>query len=168
MIHFKEAGIKDIPLIRELTYAVWPQTYADILTPEQTAYMLNMMYSEASLQHQINTKLHRFIIAFDDDDAVGFASWSFTSGKKICRLHKIYVLQNRQGKGIGKKLINHIIAVTRQAGAAILELNVNRHNKAKDFYIRQGFRVVREEDIAIGNGYFMNDYVMQKSISVQQ
>ncbi len=168
MIHFKEAGIKDIPLIRELTYAVWPQTYAEILTPEQTAYMLNMMYSEASLQHQINTQLHRFIIAFSDDNAVGFASWSPAPGEKIYRLHKIYVLQNQQGKGIGKKLIAHIIAAIRPKGAAILELNVNRNNKARDFYIRQGFRVAREEDIAIGNGYFMNDYVMQKSINVQQ
>ncbi|HTN06433.1 GNAT family N-acetyltransferase [Agriterribacter sp.] len=164
MIHFREAGIKDIPLIRKLAYAVWPQTYADILAPEQTAYMLNMMYSASSLQHQINIQQHRFIIGYDDDQPVAFASWSSTSDKKVCRLHKIYVLQNRQGKGTGKKFIDHIIAAIRPAGAAILELNVNRHNKAKDFYTRQGFSVAREENIAIGNGYFMHDYVMQKRI----
>ncbi|HRN58000.1 MAG TPA: GNAT family N-acetyltransferase [Agriterribacter sp.] len=165
MIDFREAGINDVPLIRELALAVWPQTYAEILTPEQSDYMMDMMYSEASLQRQINIQQHRFVIGYDDDRPVAFASWSPASGAGIYRLHKIYVLQNQQGKGTGKKLMDHIIAVTTTNGAAILELNVNRHNKAKDFYIRQGFSVTREEDIAIGNGYFMNDYVMQKSIS---
>lgn len=165
MILIKAAGTADIPMIRQLTYAVWPQTYADILTPEQTAYMLNMMYSESSLQHQINTQHHRFIIACDDDEPVGFASWSSTPDKKIYRLHKIYVMQNQQGKGTGKKLIEHIAEAIRPIGATILELNVNRFNKAKEFYIRQGFTVARQENIAIGNGYFMNDYVMQKLIA---
>ena len=71
------------------------------------------------------------------------------------------MLQNQQGKGTGKKLIEHIAETIRTIGATILELNVNRHNKAKDFYIRQGFSVARQENIAIGNGYFMNDYVME-------
>jgi ribosomal protein S18 acetylase RimI-like enzyme len=167
MIHFRKAGIKDIPLIRELAFAVWPQTYSDILSGEQSAYMLEMMYSESSLQHQINVQHHRFIIAAEHNDPVAFASWSVTPQKNTYRLHKIYVLQNQQGKGTGRQLIDHIIAAIRPSGTAILELNVNRHNKAKDFYIRQGFRVVREEDIAIGNGYFMNDYVMQRSIGGQ-
>ena len=164
MIHFREAVPSDIPLIQELTSAVWPQTYSDILSREQLEYMLEMMYSESSLQRQINTQQDRFIIASNDDVPVGFASWSPTPDKKICRLHKIYVLQNQQGKGTGKKIIEYIIEATRSAGAAILELNVNRHNKAVAFYSRLGFTVVREEDIDIGNGYFMNDYVMQKSI----
>ena len=164
MIHFRNAGLADIPLIRKVTLAVWPQTYSDILSDEQVEYMLEMMYSESSLQYQLTIQQHRFIIAFDDGEPVGFASWSFTPDKNVCRLHKIYVLQNQQGKGTGKKLVEHIIDTVRAAGAAMLELNVNRHNKAKEFYLRQGFTVAREEDIDIGHGYFMNDYVMQKSI----
>lgn len=164
MIHFKEAGTADIPLIRKLTYAVWPQTYSHMLSGEQVAYMLEMMYSESALQHQLTIQQHRFIIAFSDGEPVGFASWSPTPDIKIYRLHKIYVLQNQQGKGTGKKLVEHVIKAVRSAGAATLELNVNRHNKARAFYSRLGFTVAREENIDIGQGYFMNDYVMQKSI----
>ncbi|HRP55838.1 GNAT family N-acetyltransferase [Agriterribacter sp.] len=164
MIQFRNAGSADIPLIRKLTLAVWPQTYSHILRREQVDYMLEMMYSESSLQYQINAQQHRFIIACDGDEPVGFASWSFTPDKDVCKLHKIYVLQNQQGKGTGKKLIEHVTETCRAAGAAMLELNVNRHNKARAFYSRMGFTVVREEDIDIGHGYSMNDYVMQKSI----
>ena len=41
-----------------------------------------------------------------------------------------------------------------------MELHVNRHNKALDFYKRMGMKLVRQGDFAIGNGYFMNDYIM--------
>jgi ribosomal protein S18 acetylase RimI-like enzyme len=41
---------------------------------------------------------------------------------------------------------------------------VNRHNRALHFYEKQGFKIIREEDIDIGSGYFMNDYVMELTI----
>ncbi len=124
--------------------------------------MLNLMYSDTSLQHQLVTLKHQFVIASDEDTPAGFASWSFVSEENVYRLHKIYVLPEKQGKGIGRGLIAYVISRIHPLGATKLELNVNRHNKAKDFYIRLGFQVIREEDIAIGEGYFMNDYVMEK------
>ena len=50
MYEIKKAETDDIPLVRELTFRVWPQTYASILSQEQIDYMLEMMYSEASLK----------------------------------------------------------------------------------------------------------------------
>ncbi|MEI9808163.1 MAG: hypothetical protein WDO16_09960 [Bacteroidota bacterium] len=41
---------------------------------------------------------------------------------------------------------------------------MNRSNNAKLFYEKIGFIVIREEDIDIGNGYLMNDYVMEKQV----
>ncbi len=49
-------------------------------------------------------------------------------------------------------------------GGTALQLNVNRSNKARFFYEKLGFNVVREEDIDIGNNYFMNDFVMEKKV----
>ena len=53
MFEIKKAESGDIPLIRELTFRVWPQTYASILSQEQIDYMLEMMYSESSLKKQM-------------------------------------------------------------------------------------------------------------------
>ena len=41
-----------------------------------------------------------------------------------------------------------------------MELNVNRNNKALQFYEHMGMRKLREGDFPIGNGYYMNDYIM--------
>ena len=40
------------------------------------------------------------------------------------------------------------------------ELNVNRSNRAVRFYEKMGMRKLREGDFPIGDGYYMNDYIM--------
>lgn len=104
---------------------------------------------------------HKFIIVYDSDRPVGFASYSLKANcENIFRLHKIYILHQLQGKGIGKFMLNKIIDDVKPEGAKFLELNVNRNNKALEFYKKFGFKIISQEDIDIDNGYFMNDYVM--------
>lgn len=165
MIQIQKVGEESIPLIRELTYQVWPQTYAPILSASQIEYMLNLTYSEQALRAQIQQLGHQFIIAFENGVPMAFASYSQKENEAgVYRLHKIYLLPYSQGKGIGKKLIQYIQNDIKPGGAEILELNVNRFNPAKSFYEKLGFWVHCEEDIDIGAGYFMNDYVMRMKV----
>ena len=46
-----------------------------------------------------------------------------------------------------------------------MELNVNRYNQAILFYQVQGFKIKEAVDISIGNGFFMNDYIMSKTLT---
>lgn len=162
MLKIHKASIADIPLIRKLTFAVWPQTYAAILSQEQIDYMLDLMYSETSLQNQMSEG-SQFIIIYDDNEPVGFASYQETA-PQIFKLHKIYVLASQQGKGTGKFLLNSIVEEIKNTKAKALQLQVNRFNKAKSFYEKLGFVVIDEKDFDIGNGYFMNDFVMEKKL----
>lgn len=162
MLKIRKATSKDIPLIRELTFKVWPQTYAAIISREQIEYMLEMMYSEASLLKQMNEGC-RFIIAYDNNEPVGFASCQETE-PSLFKLHKIYVLNSQQGKGTGKFMIEYLLNDIHQKGGSALQLQVNRHNKARNFYEKLGFVTIQEADFDIGNGYFMNDYVMEKKL----
>ena len=154
----EKATEKDIPLIQDITNQVWPETYKAIITAGQITYMLNMMYSTASLQKQMNDG-HTFILVKDGDACVAFASYAPVK-ENVYKLHKIYALADQQGKGIGRFIINHIIKEIKPAGATTLQLDVNRNNKAKGFYEKLGFKVIEEKDTHIGNGYYMNDYVM--------
>jgi GNAT superfamily N-acetyltransferase len=161
MTSVKSAGFSDLPVIHSLAHRIWPDAYADILSPEQLKYMLEEIYSLASLQNQFVALQHNFALVLDNDIPVGFASFSPNEKNGTTyRLHKIYVLPQRQGTGTGKLLLAHVINSIKALGATSLELNVNRHNKARLFYEKQGFRIISEEDIDIGQGYFMNDYVM--------
>ncbi|MFT4155603.1 GNAT family N-acetyltransferase [Parafilimonas sp.] len=161
-LQIREAGIKDITLIQRLTYAIWPVTYSSILSQQQMAYMLELIYSNASLQKQMQEG-HHFLIVEEEGEAVAFADYGLLK-KGVYKLHKIYVHPNRQGKGIGRLLIDHIVEIIKKQQASSLLLNVNRNNKAKGMYERLGFTVIGEEDIDIGAGYFMNDYIMEKKL----
>lgn len=157
-----KAGIGDIDTIRSITYAVWPRTYEHILTPEQITYMLDMMYSPASLKQQMKEG-HHFILVKENEQCIAFASYAaYLPG--VFKLHKIYALPDQHGKGIGKYIIQHIAAAIKPLGAHGLQLNINRFNKARGFYEKLGFTVIGEEDIDIGKGYFMNDYIMELAI----
>lgn len=148
-------------MIRSLIHRIWKPTYREILSEEQMDYMLDMMYRRDVLLAQMHAG-HVFLIITEDNAPVGFAGYecNYKGEKGSCKLHKIYVLPETQGKGIGKILLHTVAEKAREAGQQRLLLNVNRYNKAKDFYAKLGFKIVAEEDIDIGNGYFMNDYLM--------
>ncbi len=158
------ADIDDINTIGFLAQQIWPDAYKNILSPEQLHYMLKLFYSPASLKNQMEKQNHVFILVEDEEKALGFASYSLIHSPGIYKLHKIYVLTSQQDKGLGKTILDFIINEITPLGATVLQLNVNRINKAKDFYERLGFAVIKEEDIDIGNHFFMNDFVMEKRL----
>lgn len=153
---------QDIALIQNLAQQVWPHTYQHILSPSQIKYMMDMSYSTSSLNEQMELG-HFFFIMYNRSEPVGFASISAMNPQQF-RLHKIYVLGSEQGKGTGRLVMDSLIQYLRNAGGKSLELNVNRNNRARSFYEKMGFVVIRTEDIDIGQGFFMNDYVMQRAL----
>jgi ribosomal protein S18 acetylase RimI-like enzyme len=166
MPEIHKASVENIEQIRELAYATWPTAYGNILSSDQLHYMLTLMYSVEAITNQMEILQHQFILAYNDNIATGFASYSpkKAGDPSVYRLHKLYVLPGQQKKGTGKFLLDHITSEIIQVGARTLELNVNRQNTAFHFYIKLGFKITKEEDIDIGSGYFMNDYVMEKRL----
>lgn len=126
--------------------------------------MFDQMYTPEALLAQMTTAGHTFVVAENETELLGFASYSLAdSTGNAFKLQKIYVLPTTQGTGLGKQLLAEIENRCRALGGVSLLLNVNRHNKAQSFYEKQGFVVIREEDIPIGP-YWMNDYVMRKPL----
>ena len=164
MILLKKAKEQDLPTIADLAERIWPDTYNAYLSSEQLRYMLNLMYNQGELLSQLQ-KGHVFLLAEEENNEVGFASFSVIDPEnKGYKLHKIYVLPSMHGKGVGKILMNEVVSLVRREGGKTLQLNVNRNNKAADFYQKAGFNIKETVDLDIGDGFFMNDYVMEKPI----
>jgi diamine N-acetyltransferase len=154
-----------LEIVRNLAYKIWPHAYGKILAKEQLDYMLDKFYSIDSLQslHQDNNQV--FILVHENETYYGFAAYELNyNNSQKTKIHKIYVLPETQGKGIGKKLMDYIqnIAIANQNTALIL--NVNRYNAARNFYEKYGFVITEIVDIEIGRGHLMEDYVMEKII----
>jgi len=164
-VSIRTAVIEDIPSIRAIALRTWPIAYGGILPPAQLAYMLDLMYSEAALADQLNVKGHHFALFEVSGEVLGFAGYEHHHYHRACtRLHKLYVMPSMQRTGAGKALLQHVIASARSARDVMVELNVNRFNNARWFYEKIGFRVVRDEVIDIGQGFVMDDHVMELPI----
>jgi ribosomal protein S18 acetylase RimI-like enzyme len=160
----KQADPSDIPAIITVAEATWEPTYRDFIDPAQIRFMYEAIYSASSLRKQMEELGHTFLLLQETNIPVAFASFSPRAEEPtIFKLHKIYLLPNQQGKGLGKLLMEEVCNRVRQAGGTFLDLNVNRYNPARHFYERTGFSIIREEDIPIGP-YWMNDYVMRRVI----
>lgn len=153
---------EEIPLIRKLALQIWPTAFEEILSGDQIKYMLEMMYSESALLADAARGVEFYILNYENEDC-GYAAIEKLDDHSY-KLHKIYLSQKLHGKGLGKWMIIQMEQISKNRGATILKLNVNRENKAVDFYKSQGYEIIKTEDINIGNGYFMNDFVMAKKI----
>jgi GNAT superfamily N-acetyltransferase len=165
-LSIRPGNLDDINTIGFLAQQIWPVTYGDIVAPEQLQYMLKAFYNPAALRRQMLDDKHQFLIVEQGEEPIGFAAWSETEEPGIFKLHKLYVLPGQHGKGLGRGMLQYIYEAIRPEGAKTLRLNVNRWNKAKQFYERMGFVVTKEEDVPIGQGYFMNDFVMEVAVPV--
>lgn len=164
MIAIRPAKESDFTVIREIAFQTWPVTYGEILSTEQLRFMLNKFYSLENLQLNVEQNQLFFIIS-ENEIPLGFIGIEHYFDKKpITKIHKIYILPNNQGKGIGKLAIDFVIKSTLENQNNNVILNVNRFNKAVQFYQKMDFKIIQEIDIEIGNGYLMEDFVMQLSL----
>jgi ribosomal protein S18 acetylase RimI-like enzyme len=152
----KPATISDISKIYSLAESIWEVHYVPIIGKEQVDFMLQWMYSEHSLKEQMTQKGHSFYLIQKNNEDIGFISVSKGAEAFI---HKFYIHQDFQKEGIGSQVFNQILSILESPKS--IRLTVNRKNyKSINFYFKNGFCIEKVEDFDIGNGYFMNDFVM--------
>lgn len=159
-----KANSEDIPIIIELTKKIWPVAYGEILSKAQLDYMIDKFYNETALRELIQ-KGHVFYLAQDDEDNyVGFVSYEINSEPNKTKIHKIYVLPETQGTGLGRQFFELVKEKAIENNQEAIFLNVNKYNNAIHFYHKLGFIKIKDEVIDIGSGYVMDDYVMEIAV----
>lgn len=165
MMTISEATAEDFPIIQKIAYETWPKTYGNILLKIQLDYMLEKFYSVETLHENYSKNGHRFLLITDEDETLGFASYEHDfQNNQVTRLHKLYVIPAAQGKGAGKLLLAEVERLAKANQSEAVSLNVNRFNNAYAFYLKNSFETIQEIDISIGEGFLMEDYVMEKKL----
>lgn len=164
MFEIRKATKDDCPQIRQLAEQIFPATYKEIISQEQIDFMMDWMYSISNLNKQMDDG-HIYFLAYRETAPVGYVSVE-QQDKDLFHLQKIYVLGSEQGTGCGKFLFTEAVKYikTVHPSPCTMELNVNRENRAIRFYEHMGMHKARQGDFSIGNGYFMNDYIMSMEL----
>jgi ribosomal protein S18 acetylase RimI-like enzyme len=165
-IEIHRARPEQLTAVQHLAGVIWRAHYPGIITGEQIEYMLARGYALEALARFLGGTDRGLELAAADGELCGFAAWYTTDEPATAKLDKLYVLPQRQRSGVGGRLIGHVEGLARQAGAAVLVLNVNKHNaQAIRAYQRHGFAVREAVVVDIGEGFVMDDYVMAKSLA---
>ena len=149
--------------IESLAWKIFPDTYRDLIPPEQTPYMMGLMYDQAVLRKEFSEGM-KFALIFDAETPIGYISWHLKEedGGKFMRLEKLYLDFAWHGRSIGNMGLRFVIEKAKQAGASYISLNVHKRNlRAQNAYCRAGFYRWRSEKEDVGNGFFKDDYIMR-------
>lgn len=160
-ITVKKVDETEIPIISQLADKIWKEHYTPVIGKKQVEYMLQTIYSEDAQKQQMQNGQEYFLI-YVNNTPTGY--FSITKKGNECFLNKLYVLTEEHTKGIGSVVMKEIIQ--KSEGKKRITLTVNRQNyKAINFYFKHGFKIKSVDDFDIGNGFFMNDFVMEKLLS---
>jgi diamine N-acetyltransferase len=153
--------LEHLDIVSNLAKKIWPVAYATILSKEQLHYMLDRFYNLEALQKQLESGQVFYLAQNENQEFVGFVSYEINCEPNKTKIHKIYVLPETQGTGIGKQLFDVVKTKAQENQQTAIFLNVNKYNNAQKFYQKLCFTITKEEVIDIGNGYVMDDYVME-------
>mgnify|MGYP001484347830 CR=1 FL=1 len=152
----------DIKTTAQLAHKIWNQHYVPIIGQEQVDYMLEKIQSEEAIAHQISNGYSYFLLFYNGLPCGYLALVPDTAEAKMM-LSKIYVDADFRGLHLGEQLLGTAIAETQKICFKTLWLTVNRYNaNSINWYQKHGFNIVKEVKIDIGNGFVMDDYVMEK------
>jgi GNAT superfamily N-acetyltransferase len=156
---------EDLPAIARLAAVIWRACYPEIISHAQIEYMLARMYDLDTLREELRSLGIHYDLLLVENQPAGFASYGPTPEPKVMKLHKLYVVPERHGHGLGSLLLRHVEGEVRAAGAHRLILSVNKRNaQAINAYKRNGFAIVESVVTDIGGGFVMDDYVMTKEL----
>lgn len=154
----------DIPLVRTLADQIWRACYREMLSAEQIDYMLAWMYSEEAIRRDLREGV-RYEIISRAGEPVGYVAFGPHGDGAEWKLHKLYVLPEHHGAGIGQRAIEHVCTEVAGKGARRLSLNVNKQNhRALRAYERAGFRIAESVVNDIGGGFVMDDYILVRDL----
>ena len=155
---------EELVRVRNIADVIWPETFKDILSPEQIRYMMQMMYAPEVMNRELAEGYSFNIVLADGLDA-GYVVYSAYGEDGTAKLHKVYLLKDFHRQGIGQKMLEYVCRRCRERGFSSVLLAVNKQNlSAQKAYLRHGFIMEKSVKCDIGHGFFMDDYLMRKTL----
>ena len=145
--------------IEILAKEIWNEHYSKILSKEQIDYMLKNFQSEKAIKVQIQDGYNYFVMMVDNE-IIGYTGVIFQEEKLF--LSKLYIKKEARGKGVARNTLEFLKSLCIDKGYNKIYLTVNKYNTDSiAAYKKMGFEIIDSVVSDIGNGYVMDDYIME-------
>ncbi|WP_172196835.1 GNAT family N-acetyltransferase [Saccharibacillus qingshengii] len=148
-----------------LAARIWHEYYLFLISKEQIEYMIEKFQSVTAIADQINRQGYTYFLMRNEEAVVGYLAVKEEEGSLF--LSKFYIAREYRGRGYASRASEFLERLCEERGLSHIWLTVNRDNRDSiAVYEKKGFRTVREQVADIGNGFVMDDYVMEKEIKL--
>ena len=152
--------IKEFAKIAEI---VWNEHFTSIIGKAQVDYMLDKFQSEQAVTEQINDQGYEYYFIEIEGNKVGYTGIHKEEEKLF--LSKLYILKDYRKKGYSSLAFGFLRNLCKEVGLKSIYLTVNKYNTDTiRIYEAKGFKIVKDQISDIGNGFVMDDYVMELTI----
>jgi diamine N-acetyltransferase len=155
----------DFDTVAQLADTIWRSHYVSMISMTQIDYMLSGRYVPERLRNYVASDERWLWLLRVDSMPAGYCSCSLGEETDAMKLEQLYLLADYKGQGLGGRMLRHVEAKSVAVERTRLYLTVNKGNTDSIAIYRKSGFVVREEAVFdIGNGYVMDDYVMEKQL----
>ena len=156
----------DIASVSLLAHAVWTEYYSPFIEHSLIRYILGKYQSEKAIAEQITRENYLYYFVKDGRDVVlGYFALVPREAAGELFLSKFYIRAEERAKGYGRHVLDFAEKTARSWGLSRITLTVNKKNQGSiAAYERMGFSRVDAVVTDIGEGFVMDDYVMQKEL----
>lgn len=153
----------EIAVVAKLAQEIWTEHFPPIIGMAQTVYMIETFQSAKAVSHQLREEGYRYYLLRAGSDWIGYTAVHPEPEYHRMFLSKIYIRKSFRGRGHSRTTMNFIADLCRDSGLNMIYLTVNKRNLSSiAVYEKLGFVRARELVTEIGNGFVMDDYVMEK------
>ena len=163
MIFQKIQSETDIELLAATANEIWHEYFPCILSNEQIDYMVEKIQSKQPMTEQIADGYLYYLVQLNDN-IIGYIG--LHPEKEKLFLSKLYLKQEARNHGYASQMLQFIEQIARELGLSSIYLTVNKNNEHSiAVYKKKGFLTVKDQVADIGNGFVMDDYIMEKTIA---
>lgn len=149
---------EQIARVSDLAAAIWPEAYS-FLDHGLIEYMVRTFQSYGPISDYVAKGFVYYIVVCGTEDA-GYIGYNIEKDRMF--LSKMYISKDHRGEGLFTKVLAKLKSDCRDAGVNVIYLTVNRENTAAiGAYKHLGFKTIDRVDSPIGEGFEMNDYIME-------
>lgn len=149
-----------IPILINLAKEIQIPYFTPMIGEAQITYMLDLFLSEKAIREQLK-KGYQYRLVWLDGELCGYFGVCPEENKLF--LSKFYLKEEYRGKGIGRAMMEEVCHIGE--GLNAVYLTVNKQNKGPiAVYQALGFSIIDSVETDIGDGYIMDDYIMEKSL----
>ena len=146
---------------------IWHEYWPALIGEAQTDYMVERFQSLEAIERDMAEHAYEYWLVRDEDNgrAVGYTGGRVEAETNRFFISKIYLRAEERGRGFASQTVRFYENLCRKRGLSAMYLTVNKHNDlAIRAYRAKGFETIDAVETDIGDGFVMDDYIMEKKV----